>query len=256
MGTDIHIAVEARRNGAWENMTPFKNEDGYLSNYGHPYDLGRNYDVFAILANVRNGTGFAGVKTGDGFNFITDERGIPDDATADVREWAEGGDHSHTFMTVAEIMAFDWTQKTNKAGVIGGLKQLAEWKLSGRPDSWSGGVSGPGIKVFEATDDVVKRFDSVIDAVAEAHGKHKSAILREMLWNGGEEFGPKADAPAEFKAVQIALADEFGCERPHFRVSWGVSYYEPARELLGEVLPKLWRLGAPEDVRLIMWFDS
>ena len=41
----------------------------------------RNYNLFAILANVRNGTAFAGCKTGEGFNPISNPKGVPSDAS-------------------------------------------------------------------------------------------------------------------------------------------------------------------------------
>lgn len=67
MGTDIHSVAQVRKDGKW--LTVLQDVCGD----------GRNYDTFAMLANVRNGRGFAGVKTGDGFPFIAEPRGLPDD---------------------------------------------------------------------------------------------------------------------------------------------------------------------------------
>ncbi|WP_206689631.1 hypothetical protein, partial [Streptococcus pseudopneumoniae] len=39
----------------------------------------RNYDLFGIIGNVRNGTGFAGVVLGTGWPSIADHRGLPED---------------------------------------------------------------------------------------------------------------------------------------------------------------------------------
>lgn len=66
MGTDIHLFVETRVNGVWELRSDA------------PRFSGRNYNEFAILAGVRNGTGFAGCDT-DGFAPIAEPRGLPDD---------------------------------------------------------------------------------------------------------------------------------------------------------------------------------
>jgi hypothetical protein len=50
MGTDIHCAVEKKQpDGTWKVVDA-------------PFDDYRNYDSFAILADVRNGHGFAGVQ--------------------------------------------------------------------------------------------------------------------------------------------------------------------------------------------------
>lgn len=62
----------------------------------------RNYRVFAVLADVRNGLGF---------NPIDYPRGLPDDVTEEVKEesdsYGEDG-HSHSYLTLREIKEFDW----------------------------------------------------------------------------------------------------------------------------------------------------
>ncbi len=57
MGTDITMYAEKRVNGKWEKIGyVFKNdwEDDYTD---HPYE-GKNYDLFAVLANVTNYNNF------------------------------------------------------------------------------------------------------------------------------------------------------------------------------------------------------
>jgi len=46
-------------------MAKVQQDNGSWKNAGE-IDGNRNYDLFAILANVRNGHGFAGIKTGGG----------------------------------------------------------------------------------------------------------------------------------------------------------------------------------------------
>lgn len=61
-----------------------------------------------------------------------------------------------------------------------------------------------------------------------------------------------------------AVVDEFwtrfttklGCKQPVFSMDWSVHYYEVASDFLSETLPRLWRLGQPEDVRIVFWFDN
>ena len=89
MGTDIHMACEVKRNDKWELVTDkvFKNH-WYEPNSEYrwakeeytniPYD-NRCYNLFAILAGVRNGRGFAGCKTGEEFNPISAPKGYPED---------------------------------------------------------------------------------------------------------------------------------------------------------------------------------
>lgn len=85
------------------------------------YD-GRNYNLFAMLADVRNGRGFAGVYTGEGFNPIADPKGAPSDMSSEIKsacEYWEGDGHSHSWFTVKELLDYDWEQDTviMKAGM-------------------------------------------------------------------------------------------------------------------------------------------
>lgn len=60
----------------------------------HRWYRGRNYDLFAVLANVR----------GNGDDF-TEERGVPDDASPQYKQEADCVDwHSHTWYTVDEMV--------------------------------------------------------------------------------------------------------------------------------------------------------
>lgn len=113
----------------------------------------RNYDVFAILADVRNGRGFAD-ETGDGFRVIRKPRGVPKNVSAVVRDY-HLWEHTPSWLLLSEILAFDWTQETGHAGVIPLLSSQCmngsfdkdsyeAWlaRGGGQPKSWSGGVPG------------------------------------------------------------------------------------------------------------------
>lgn len=97
MGSDIHMAAEVRKNGKWELVKDnvFKNSwynpdsnSEYFRNMepltNVPYD-DRCYNLFAILANVRNGRGFAGCKTGERFNPVSEPKGYPEDMCAELQ---------------------------------------------------------------------------------------------------------------------------------------------------------------------------
>lgn len=171
MGCDIHIIAEVKENGKWRKNTEkvFKNpyyvdekrlaEIRLKSPDYKPYDWqeeelqaepgsGRNYDWFAVLADVRNGRGFAGVRTGAGFDVIAQPKGVPADACpewlAETESW--GYDmHSKSFLSVDEFDAFDWNQVTVKYGIVpfDTYKKLKDTGES--PESWSGGIGGPNI---------------------------------------------------------------------------------------------------------------
>jgi len=122
MGCDIHIIAEVKEDGVWRENTDKVFYDTWPSegNHAEP-NSNRNYDWFAVLADVRNGRGFAGVKTGDGFIPIADPRGTPDDCNEawkqSVEEW--GIDmHSTGWLDANDFVEYDWTRKALKQGSI------------------------------------------------------------------------------------------------------------------------------------------
>lgn len=233
MGCDIHLTAERRVNGQWLN-DDLHVEDGYIQNRPAHNDRlysGRNYDLFAILANVRNGHGFAGVDTGDGFNPIASPRGVPDDASQLYRDWVAewgGNGHSHSWFIVSELLAYDWTQVTTKRGVLDSLHELARWKLFGAPEAWSGSISGHNI-THHVVDDA---------ALAQLNG-----LVNGDWW---KLFHANKEAEEKVHAT-------FG-GRPVFRVSWTTPYYRAASSFLSETMPRLWRMGQPDDVRILFFF--
>jgi hypothetical protein len=153
MGCDIHAAIEFRESAdsPWQALlTP--NE--YFGKYGETQEfsadlnMNRNYDAFAILANVRNGGGFAGCDTGDGFAFISEPKGIPADVSTTVVETVLSDEHSGTWVSLQEILAFDWTRKSVHRGVVE-LAVFEEWdrvkEWSPIPKQYAGDMSGAGI---------------------------------------------------------------------------------------------------------------
>jgi hypothetical protein len=194
MGTDIHLAAEARNDeGEWEFVPgpiiecwacsgtgrkrvydrdagtySFTNDpcmwctnDGrgepglsdasyYRRIYVEPgktrdtWFSERSYVTFAILGNVRNGHGFAGVETHAPLPYISSDRGIPDDVTPETLD-VLSGEHSATWVTMAEIIDYDWKQQIHQSGVIT-LRAYAALRGTGAaPRNWSGGIDGPNI---------------------------------------------------------------------------------------------------------------
>ena len=182
MGTDIHSIAQVCRDGSWVTVA--------IGIYGDPC----SYNTFAMLANVRNGRGFAGIKTSDGFPYIHEPRGLPSDLKDpslvevdiyvrkdslvaawdwdgklvavdstetrrtrylnddDGRMWL--GDHSHSWCSLSELIAFVETVAKTSTVKLCGYVDYAEYqkaKAEGRDFSgWCGDVSGPSIvKVHE-----------------------------------------------------------------------------------------------------------
>lgn len=184
----------------------------------------RNYDVFAMLAGIRNGTAFAGCDTGDGFRVIAEPRGEPSDMSTALRAVDDKFDHTPSWLTLAEILAFDWTRTSIHRGVIplrdedephpyGERESFVAWDArgGGEPKSYSGGTSGRDIITVNA------------------------AKAREMLAN-------PTKIPSE-KHVYVT-------------VSWSETYAESAANFLKFCDEFLKPLADPSRVRIVFGFDS
>ncbi len=66
MGCDIHGVFQRRDGSEWVDIATLWDEE-------------RHYQLFAVLAGVRNGYGFAGVPTGERVKPISSPRGLPKD---------------------------------------------------------------------------------------------------------------------------------------------------------------------------------
>lgn len=236
MGCDIHFYVENRVSGVWQSAdkwTPNK----YAGDEGEPplsldykdrFYSGRNYNLFGILANVRNGRGFAGINTGDGFVPISEPRGLPEDVSeqvgAESDRWDVDG-HSHSWLTVAELLAYDWTQTTRLRGYVSaaGYYTWNRWRREDGdgPESYCGDIGGRGIK-----------------KVSEQELRRRIEELTGGDWHRQED------------KVKEGLASVY-CQ-----VEWEQPYYKPACDFLSLTMPRLWRLGKPEDVRVVFFFDN
>ncbi len=156
MGCDIHTVAQVKKDKNWQTVA---------SNIA---DEPRNYDVFAILANVRNGYGFAGCVTGEGFIPVDNPRGYPDDFEIDEdgynyhvlpyveknedddhKKWM--GDHSHSWLLLSEIishLAVD--RETIKKGMVD-FEEFERLKTSENkwPQSWCGWTSNPKAVTYQ-----------------------------------------------------------------------------------------------------------
>lgn len=152
MGCDIHCYAERKsKDGKWEIVGNVKKEeDGWVSIDYEPYH-DRNYNLFAILANVRNGTAFAGCKTGEGFNSISNPKGVPSDASeeyASLSEQYDSDGHSHSYFTLRELLDYDWTQTTQLQGWVD-MVTWEKFSLYGKkdfPQNYCGMISGNSIE--------------------------------------------------------------------------------------------------------------
>lgn len=178
MGTDIHGVFQRKnpQNKRWED-TP------------HRYEMNRDYQLFAVLAGVRNGVGFAGCVTGQVVTPISEPRGYPEDFIScglidheDVEEGNDAnelvkdrhpathkmvdprrqkysksesvrsiwmGDHSFSWLSGAQMLA--WHEKAPTVVAVGVIEREAykAWDKEAEPKSYCGGVSGGGVVVID-----------------------------------------------------------------------------------------------------------
>lgn len=143
MGCDIHTRVEYMNHnedwvcGDFFRINPYySGKDPYATN---PYSVvevcdDRNYELFAVLANVRNY---------DDLPYIDEPRGIPDNACAltrrDYREWGRDA-HSASYFTLKELI--DWNKsassKVQRSGMVS-PEDAAMLDSTGKtPEVWCG----------------------------------------------------------------------------------------------------------------------
>lgn len=150
MGCDIHMHVEYKRTinnikkwicGDYFKVNPYYNSKCV---YEEPFELvdfcdDRNYNLFAILANVRN--------YGE-TDYISNPRGLPDDVTKEVQaeaeRWGEDG-HSHSYITLKELLDFQENIKPLKQqGMVSPKEQKALDEKGTLPSMWCQGTNMEG----------------------------------------------------------------------------------------------------------------
>jgi hypothetical protein len=95
MGCDIHMRVEFKRDDQW---IPATLPDGIDD---------RNYNLFAVLADVRHGT------WSEPLPCIDEPRGLPDGYEEDAF-----GDHSFSHVTLRELLEYDWEGTVKCNGMV------------------------------------------------------------------------------------------------------------------------------------------
>lgn len=194
MGTDIHGTFQKKA------TTEVVTVDNVLRttwiDIEHSVPLNRHYFLFGILADVRNGSGFAGVDTGDPVKPIATPRGLPQDqVTFDdcivfpapllldgelaYNIWM--GDHSYSWFYGSELLAWydeNKDRRVARRGVISKDEYLT-WRTGDRtsPDSYSGWISGSGIRVV-SEDEIAHLFR--LDAPADPNSTLPMALRDDV----------------------------------------------------------------------------
>ena len=165
MGCDIHSFVEKKNveTGKWEQIRGFKSDyydenDEYFSTdefkNGKTILDCRNYSEFAILADVRNGYGFAGCDTGDAIEPIDMPRGLPIDVSDEVKWESDdyGCDgHSHSWLTAKDIKDYAPEKVRDIHRGFVSVEIYKQFKETGNHYPCCGGISG-GKVIIESND--------------------------------------------------------------------------------------------------------
>lgn len=150
MGTDINYIFQNKvedENGQvkWETLdldTELHCNDDYSEFWNGEYYIPRNYTLFAILAGVRNGYGFAGVYRHEPIQPISECRGLPDG----MDSWGDYdlGYHDFTWLLGSEILEWFGSKRHVLSRGIIDVDCYDEWRDGGRgePSCYSAMVGG------------------------------------------------------------------------------------------------------------------
>lgn len=267
MGCDIHLAAEVRQGRKWTRVFPrrslvddwmqesadeakAKQKRGeplngmdryYLTAEKTEWYSGRNYNLFSVLADVRNGVRgnpflLTEPATGHYIAPIDSPRGLPKNMSLELRRAINEkdhdsdahfyiGDHSFSYLTLRELQEYDWDAGAVTTGIVSLEQFLERIKAYGdtiplRADdspynSWCGGIGGYSIKVY--------------DAVA----------VREQL-----------------RGMGVFIPSDPTITNPHVTDSWITPTKSQVGSFYDKTMPALAELGAPDDVRIVFGFDS
>lgn len=178
MGCDIHAIMQVRKNSNSVWVT------------SEVLPIVRNYWLFAALANVRNGRGFAGVETGKEIRPISEPRGLPSDIVSELDEnhlylphrvvYNDDfqavyttmflGEHSHSWLSLIELLEYDWGQLVYRTGRVS-PEIYTKLNPNERPEEFCGGTSNTSYQCHdwvESLKDIIGGyFFQMLNAYAE-----------------------------------------------------------------------------------------
>jgi hypothetical protein len=173
MGCDIHPYAEVRKDGRWQRADVKLCDD-------------RNYESFGLLANVRNGFGFAGCDTGNPIQPIAEARGLPSDTSIADTEGVDFeepgytylGDHSHSYVTLAELLAVDWNATVTRRGYVDPQTYENFQKYGYEPRRWCGMTTAADHKQIEWKVPLYKACNTARDIMLQCLSLGKAEDVR------------------------------------------------------------------------------
>lgn len=252
MGCDIHMLIEHKKDDKWvlscpENLLNFDkklNEYEEMSNprydyFSENYRISRDYFLFSVLAGVRN---YSDIIP------ISKPKGKPIDVspyTADCF-WENDG-HSYSYLTLGEIMNYDWMQSCEQSGYLNGYDYY--WysirnKNKEKPD-----------RITPDRDKVMNNY--IFEGMS--HSKYKS-ISKEEMDDRIKDIVKRSKKDVEFNIHKV-LEQELG--QIYCKVYWDEKYCEFVPSFFSEFIPKLWNISRTnklknpcDELRLVFFFDN
>lgn len=178
----------------------------------------RNYELFAILADVRNRYG---IKP------IDEPRGLPEDVSRYIKKRSDkwGVDaHSHSWMNLADLDSYNWDATYTDSGFVD-VRGYKSFKEKGSPNQWCQGASGA--RVEHITN---KEMDNIVNATIPL----------------GDPRVLSGDIPFGDKHYYTHVTWQWT------RAYTAGSFYTDTIPALRALLDK----KGVEDVRIVFWFDN
>ena len=194
MGCDIHMYVERKTSRGWFNCDYFVPNVNYKeptcvnsaryfkdesSKYQHvPIYDGRNYALFATLADVRNYGNTA---------YISEPKGFPEDACDYIKDQYEswyGDAHSASYLTLQELIDFHKAGYPLKRRGMLSPEQLEDFDNGVLPDHWCQGTNiyGYEFREWEEENDVlVPLIEKLKDRADELY------MIYKFYWDSNDE---------------------------------------------------------------------
>jgi hypothetical protein len=217
MGTDIHSFAERRGPAGWEPCySPDTTDEGERLFLSFYCGQERNYELFALLAGVHR-------LTNEGFQPIAAPRGLPEDLSPALREVAgDGSDfgcHNHTWLTLRELLDYHWQDTKRILRVHVDAAGFRQFRAQGRPDRFYPFLGECGLH-----------------STGSGEGSRPIIISNDEMERLIEQ-----DQDTQGKFTEVVFEEPIAAYCHYF---------------VAETLPLLRSLGEPEDVRIVLWFDS
>lgn len=224
MGTDISLYVQRRTEQGWKTIFPDPSLHLHLHGDYYTADVeswawysGRNYELFALLADVRNYS-----KNHSPWA----HRGLPPDFFSDSTHG-----HSHTWASLKELLDFDWENEKIKFSAYMNPTAYQNWRETGQAHSFCRG---------RPMSDGSKEVSS-----SEMNEMIANGAIYKHTWRGpnGEHSSwlPKESGTHYYTYVTWTEPAAETCQ-------WFVKRTLPA-------ISEATHDSKPEDVRLVYWFD-